>query len=895
VINTDSRGRLLILSWLAASAVLTLAQLRYLTGLPNDVPYLVVAVGASVAVWVGAARLRGGQRLVGMLFAAGITASSVGDFISIVIGWRTGGEPEASAADVAWISAYLGLGAGLLVLLRQGDREGRRSTDGLIDVAAVFVAGMMVIWELAVAATVADESLPVGIRALWGIYPVLDVALLALILRLVMRERTVVALLIAGGVAMWLAADFAYLVIADAASYNVVLDVGWLWGSILIALAVLRGPGSRRESVTEPEATSIDEVGLGRILVAMLPLLVPGLIELNGHMRGQDTHPAVIIPGTVVLLLLAFLRMARLAWAARWARQALVSQEHYASALAANSSDAVVVVDEELRLVDDFPKLAALVGHPDQNIRGFDMLTLVVPEDLAEVWAVVRRSLAAPGELFSVELRIRHGAGRRMCLAARVVNLLDDPDVRGVVVNLHDISDRKRAEEELSHQAFHDALTGLANRALFRDRLDHALDRNAGTGTGTEPAVVFMDLDGFKNVNDSLGHDLGDELLREVAARLTTAVRRGDTVGRLGGDEFAILIEQSNRPLDEATAVADRVLQVLRDPVRLGTRTIAVSASVGIAVGDGMSDSTGLLRDADVAMYQSKATGKNKWTTYLPGMRTAALERLELETDLHGALERDELRAVYQPVIELETERVVGFEALLRWQHPTHGLLPPDRFIPLAEETGLIVPIGRWILYEATRTAAAWRERFHLGRRITMAVNISARQLASRDLVGHVAGALHSSGLDPDHLVLEMTETVLVQDATTAAARLEELRHLGVRLAIDDFGTGYSSLSYLRQFPVDILKIDRTFINTITERDRIPAIVRGLLDLGRTLQLETVAEGVELDLQRAQLREERCDFAQGFLFARPMPQADAERLLTELQASATAPVAGADG
>jgi diguanylate cyclase (GGDEF)-like protein/PAS domain S-box-containing protein len=893
VINTERRGRLLILSWLAASAVLTLAQLRYLEGLPKDLPYLAVAAGASVAAWVGAARLRGGQRLVGVLFAASVTASMVGDSISIVIGWRTGAEPEASAADVAWISAYVGLGAGLLVLLRHGDRHGRRSTDGLIDVAAVFVAGTMVIWDLAVAATVADESLPVGIRALWGMYPVLDVAMLALILRLVMRERTVVALLIAGGVSMWLAADFAYLLIADAASYNVLLDVGWLWGSILIALAVLRGPRTRWKSGAELEATSIDEVGLGRILVAMLPLLVPGLIELNGHLRGQDTYPAVVILGTVVLVALAFLRMARLAWAARWARRALVSQEHHASALAANSSDAVVVVDEDLRLMDDFPKLAALVGYPDRNLRGFDLLTLVVREDLPEVWAVVRRGLAAPGELFSVELRIRHGSGRRIWLAARVVNLLDDPDVRGVVVNLHDISDRKRAEEELSHQAFHDALTGLANRALFRDRLDHALERNAGTGT--DPAVIFMDLDGFKNVNDSLGHDVGDELLREVAARLTTAVRRGDTVGRLGGDEFAILIEQSNRPLDEATAMADRVLQVLRDPVRLGARTITVSASVGIAVGDGMSDSTGLLRDADVAMYQSKATGRNKWTTYLPGMRTAALERLELETDLHGALERDEFRVVYQPVIELETERVVGFEALLRWQHPTHGTLAPDRFIPLAEETGLIIPIGRWILYEATRTAAAWRERFHLGRRITMAVNLSARQLASSDLVDQVAGALQSSGLDPDRLVLEMTETVLVQDAVTAAARLEELRRLGVRLAIDDFGTGYSSLSYLRQFPVDILKIDRSFINTITERDRIPAIVRGLLDLGRTLQLETVAEGVELDLQRVQLREERCDLAQGFLFARPMPQDEAERLLAELQESAVVPVAGADG
>jgi PAS domain-containing protein len=393
VTNTESRERLLILIWLAASPAAAAPPANDDGGAhPRSVPATRGSArrpavpgggrGRLVAGWVGAARLRGGQRLVGGLFAAGITAAFVGDFISIAIGWRTGGEPEASVADAAWLSSYIGLGAGLLVLLRQGDREGRRSTDGLIDVAAVFVAGMMVIWEFAVAPTVADESLSVGIRTLWGMYPVLDVALLALILRLVMRERTVVALLVAGGVAMWLAADFAYLMIASAVSYSELLDAGWLWGSILIALAVLRGPGSRWESGTEPEATSIDEVGLGRILVAMLPLLVPGLIELNGYLRGQDTHPAVVIPGTVVLVALAFLRMARLAWAARWARRALESQEHYASALAANSSDAVVVVDADLRLVDDFPKLAALVGYPDQNIRGFDLLMLVVPEDL---------------------------------------------------------------------------------------------------------------------------------------------------------------------------------------------------------------------------------------------------------------------------------------------------------------------------------------------------------------------------------------------------------------------------------------------------------------------------------------------------------------------------------
>lgn len=885
MVTTKGGARLLILVWLAVSATLTATQLRFPDGPLNDGSYLAVAAGATAAAWVGVAWLRGWERLVGSLFALAVTATSLGDLVSIAVGWQVGAEPEASAADIGWLASYAALGAGLLLLLGRGDRNQRRDLDGLIDVAAVFVAGMMVIWELAVAATLTDASLPMGIRVLWGLYPVLDMAILALVLRVLMRDRTVAALLVTGGVMLWLAADFAYLAIANAESYSVLLDAGWLWGMILLALAVMYGPSTPLRWATRQPKPAIDEVGLGRVLVALLPLLVPGLIELHGFLRGYETDPAVLMSGTVVLVALAFLRMARLAWSARGAREALASQERYASALAANSSDAVVVVDAELRLVDSFPRLAALVGYPGLDIRGRNLLDRVVPEDVEEVRAALRRCLASPGQMFYVELRVSHRHGRQVWLAARVVNLLSDPDVRGVVVNLHDISDRKRAEEELGHQAFHDALTGLANRALFRDRLDHALDHSSRTGA--DPAVIFLDLDGFKTVNDSLGHDVGDDLLREVAARLVGTVRRGDTVGRLGGDEFAILTEQSSRPLDEATATGDRVLRALREPVRLGDQSVTVSASLGIAVGDRTSNSAGLLRDADVAMYRSKATGKNRWTVYRPGMRTAALERLELETGMHHALERDELRLVYQPVVELATDRVVGFEALVRWEHPSYGLLTPDRFIPLAEETGLIVPIGRWILAEATRTAARWQHQFDLGGKLSMAVNISARQLAAADLVADVTDALHRSGLAPGSLVLEMTETALVHDATAAAIRLQKLHGLGVRLAIDDFGTGYSSLSYLRHFPFDILKIDRTFVSTVPERGKLPAIVRGLLELGRTLQFTTIAEGVELEFQRNRLRDEHCDLGQGYFFARPLPQAEAERLLSELPVTST--------
>ncbi|MDP9224244.1 MAG: EAL domain-containing protein, partial [Actinomycetota bacterium] len=495
-----------------------------------------------------------------------------------------------------------------------------------------------------------------------------------------------------------------------------------------------------------------------------------------------------------------------------------------------------------------------------------------------EVEALFARALAAPGHVLEAELEVTRNDDRRMWLAVRMVNMLTDAAVQGVVINLHDVTNRKLAEIELEHQAFHDALTGLPNRALFADRVGQALRRDRRTTLGA--AVIYLDLDNFKGVNDSLGHEAGDDLLCEIGRRLQQSVRAGDTVTRLGGDEFAILIEQSTRPRDEAEEVARRVLQAFQLPVTAGTQMLAVSASLGMAVAEAGSTSSSLLRDADVAMYRAKASGRGRAVFYEPGMRDALVERLHFETDLVHALDNGELRLVYQPVVTLDAGAVVGFEALLRWDHPELGLIAPDRFIPIAEETGLIVPIGRWVLEKACAQLAQWQQDIPGCTELSMAVNVSGRQIASPDLTAHVAEALTTNRVDPHSLVLEMTETVLVQDSDIAARRLEELHELGVRLAIDDFGTGYSSLSYLRRFPIDILKVDRSFVSMITDATATPAIVRGLLDLGRTLGLETVAEGVEGVLQRDALHQQGCDLAQGFLFSRPLTPADARNLLS---------------
>jgi diguanylate cyclase (GGDEF)-like protein len=442
---------------------------------------------------------------------------------------------------------------------------------------------------------------------------------------------------------------------------------------------------------------------------------------------------------------------------------------------------------------------------------------------------------------------------------------------------------RRRTEEELAALAFSDGLTGLANRALFTDRLEQGLRRTARRGG--EVAVVFLDLDGFKNVNDTLGHQAGDRLICEVAAILRGAVRTEDTLARLGGDEFAILVEHAaGQSVAEATRIADRVLTALQHQIDLGGPRVSVSASIGIATGDDSSLDTAatassLLRDADNAMYWAKGAGRGRYVVFNPQMRSAAAERLQLEQDLWAALPAGQFRLVYQPVVDLGSERVVGFEALIRWDHPTLGVVLPERFLPVAEDIGLIVDVGRWVLSEACTAAARWQAQHPQVAGLSMAVNVSPSQLAATGLVDAVAEALEASGLTPSALVLELTESVLVRDPVLAAERLRQLRALGVRLALDDFGTGYSSLSHLRQFAVDILKIDRSFVSTIDDAEALPAILRGLINLGHTLDLEIVAEGIEQEMQRTHLRDGHVGLAQGYLFAAPLESTDAELLL----------------
>jgi diguanylate cyclase (GGDEF)-like protein len=429
--------------------------------------------------------------------------------------------------------------------------------------------------------------------------------------------------------------------------------------------------------------------------------------------------------------------------------------------------------------------------------------------------------------------------------------------------------------EDAMHQAFHDSLTGLPNRALFLDRLElaHARARRSGSPI----AVLFMDLDSFKNVNDSLGHAAGDELLVLVASRLRRWVRPSDTAARFGGDEFAILLEDLDTS-NAAQLVARRILDSLREPFEIQGQEVFVGASVGIA-SSAHPGSDDLLRNADLAMYRAKGLGKARFQTFEPGMHVAVLERLELEVDLQRALDRAEMSVHYQPIVELANQKIVALEALVRWRHPVRGMIHPAEFIALAEETGQIHRLGQWVLEQAARDACAWNAALRADSPVRIDVNLSGRQLQEATLVGQIAAVLADTGLPAHLLVLEITETVLMQDLEGTVAKLQELRRLGLRLSVDDFGTGYSSLQYLRRFPLDSLKIAKSFVDGVGGPAQDAAVARAIIELGTSFQLNVVAEGIEKPEQHAHLVDLGCTHGQGFLYARPVPADQVEPLL----------------
>ena len=536
-------------------------------------------------------------------------------------------------------------------------------------------------------------------------------------------------------------------------------------------------------------------------------------------------------------------------------------------ALVQNASDVIAIVTPDAAIQYCSPSVESVLGFPAADLAGKPFTTLVHQDDAARVERFLSECSARAGATAVGEWRLVHRDRTSRHVETVGANLIDNPQVRGLVLTARDISERKALEQQLAHQALHDALTDLANQALFKERLVHALARCKRRKSSL--AVLFIDLDNFKAVNDSRGHNVGDEVLIRVGERLGECVREGDTVARLGGDEFAVLLEDIRNQSDAADAGA-RIVAGLAASLRVRGIGTITGASIGIALRASAGDTAdSLMRDADVAMYAAKRNGKGRFEFFDPSMHSAVIERLELESDLRRAIEAGELLMYYQPILDLHSGAVHSLEALVRWQHPTRGLLLPEAFLPLAEETGLIVPIGRFAMEQACRELRTWHE-LSLHEPISVSVNLSARQLQDPGVVDDLQGALSCAGVDPRFLILEITETTLVQDMMTASRRLEALRALGIRLALDDFGTGYSSLSYLQRFRVDVLKVDRSFTAAFREGDDGSTLTKAIIALGRALGLQTVAEGIEDAEEHGWMRSLGCEFGQGFHFARPM-------------------------
>ncbi|HYY07961.1 MAG TPA: EAL domain-containing protein, partial [Actinomycetota bacterium] len=542
--------------------------------------------------------------------------------------------------------------------------------------------------------------------------------------------------------------------------------------------------------------------------------------------------------------------------------------------LVQNSTDVVMVVDADSTVRYVSPSVQGVFGYEPEELEGTKLVGLIHPEDKAQVIQFLTpsgREGVGPTTTL-IESRMRHRDDFWLHIETLRTDLMHDPNVKGIVLNSRDVSERKAFEQQLSHQAFHDSITGLANRALFRDRVEHALERQ--TRDDKPISVLFMDLDDFKTINDSLGHAAGDRLLGEVGERLRTCLRAPDTAARFGGDEFAILLEDGGE-VDGPADVAGRILAALEGPFQLEGKDVFVRASIGIATARA-AHSTGpegaeeLLRNADVAMYIAKEAGKNRFQVFEPEMHDTALRRLELKADLQRAVDNGEFVLHFQPVIRLATGEIEGFEALVRWNHPTRGLVGPLEFVPLAEETGLVVQIGSWVLEEACRKARRLQPEDPDARPIHMAVNLSARQLQSPDIVREIARVLLDEELPPECLVLEITESVMMQDMALSNQRLTQLKQLGVLLAVDDFGTGYSSLNYIRRFPVDILKVDKSFVDGVSEGGEESALTAAIIELAGILNLRPVAEGIERADQLEKLLELRCELGQGFYFSKPL-------------------------
>ena len=818
-----------------------------------------------------------GVRRALRLMATGSAMVFIGNAISVWYLEVLHVNPPVSWADPFYLSDSL-LTVAALLAFPLARRTRLERWKFLLDAAMVLLGGAVALWYLSVRPTVASEGSSLVVTLMAFAYPLASLLVLLGVTTVLLRRptdanRAAFALLVAGTV-VGLVADLTFNWVsleANARSAAWTDAVYLLCYVMLIASAelYLRRPMPLRVASNVPvtrlqQLSPLPYVAVATTYGLLLWVAVrPWSDPVSGLAVG-----ALLITALVVTRQLLTVRENLRLLAETAARQ----NEARFRSLVQHSSDVILIIktDGTIRFVS--PSATQVFGYDPATMLRQTVSELLHPDDRDRAATFFRDAAKAPGVTGPVELRFRQPDGSWLHAEILATNLLRDASVKGIVLNTRDVSERKRLEEQLTHQAFHDPLTGLANRALFRDRVSHALA--LAQRRGHPITVLFLDLDDFKMVNDSLGHAEGDRLLIAAAERFLSCARSTDTVARLGGDEFAILIEGA----EGREGLLERLTAAMVHSFSLSGNQVRVTASIGVAAAVGGESADDLLRNADVAMYEAKRHGKGRSATYESRMYADIRERLDLEAALRGALERRELVLHYQPIVQLQSGAIYGVEALLRWEHPQYGRLLPQHFVPLAEETGLIVQLGAWVLDEACRQLEAWN-RAHPESVLAVSVNISGRQLQGAGLADALRRALASSGVDPAKVVLEITESVLMQETESVLDRLRQLKALGVRLAIDDFGTGYSSLSYLQRFPIDILKIAKPFVEEVGKGADRSALARAIIGLGDTLRLDTIAEGIEMAEQRGALLQLGCTLGQGHYFWPALPAAAVEELL----------------
>ena len=897
---------------LVTSAVMTFIYFKWptagfsgwLDNVGNDVSPLLVA--PPLCLWAGL-RSRGSRRAGWWLLGGSALAWAIGEAVYTFIfnvSQPCVSNPDAcpnpSYADLFFLAAVpIGI-AGLLMLpgkARSFADLVRQVLDGvLIGASILFISWAFAFRDLYnynITSGLSKVATLVGLA-----YPVSDIIMATLAISAftrMRRGRLAPTLLVFGFIALGVS-DTVYnyqVNVVGQSNYVAPTDVGWYVGYFLVGLAALLVVlhGNNDHAAEDERGASLVQT-----VTPYVPLVGVAVATVHA-VQIREWGPVLAWTGIAIIAALLLRQVMTLAENMRLNRgleskvvarteqlmegraRLRASEERFRS-LVQNSSDVITIMDTSYAITYQTNSVETVLGYPAESLNGTSFLELIADAERPSFTTAVLNAASgeADGTRFaSIECHVRDNSGKLRYVEIRITSLVEDLSVNGLVLNIRDITDRKALEEQLTHQAFHDQITGLPNRVLFRERLDYELLQRSRNKSNI--AVFFLDVDGFKSINDSMGHTAGDQLLALLGKRIAKATRLGDTVARLGGDEFAVLAEGITARRNVGL-IADRILKCLKPAFNIDGREIFIHGSIGIATRvDGTETAEDLMRNADLAMYRAKERNPGSYQIYESDLQSTVETQFAMQSAMQNAVERNEFVLYYQPLLELATGRILGFESLIRWIRPEVGMVPPLEFIPIAEQTGLIVPIGRWVLQTACEQVQRWREQTESDLHIS--VNLSMRQLRDPALFTDVKDTLRKVGLPARCLTLEVTESMLVENFDEAMKILNKLRGLGVKLSLDDFGTGYSSFSYLRQIPVNEIKIDRSFVNSLSDDASASVLVKSIVDLGDNLGLKVVAEGIETHAQLDELVGMGCHLGQGYLYSPPKPPDEAFALISK--------------